>query len=138
MPTIKDVAAEAGVTSTTVSRVLNNRGYISEETREKVYSAMEKLNYMPNEMARNLSRQKSDYIGVILPSVEHPYFSKVLHWLGALCDKTQLQDNGLYFREQQGKKNYSILICSIHTEFLELLCAAISERRWNIWILTVH
>lgn len=81
MPTIKDVAAEAGVTSTTVSRVLNNRGYISEETREKVYSAMEKLNYMPNEMARNLSRQKSDYIGVILPSVEHPYFSKVLHWL---------------------------------------------------------
>ena len=59
MPTIKDVAAEAGVTSTTVSRVLNNRGYISEETREKVYSAMEKLNYMPNEMARNLSRQKS-------------------------------------------------------------------------------
>ena len=99
MPTIKDVAAEAGVTSTTVSRVLNNRGYISEETREKVYSAMEKLNYMPNEMARNLSRQKSDYIGVILPSVEHPYFSKVLH-----CDKTQLQDNGLYFREQQGKR----------------------------------
>ena len=77
MPTIKDVAAEAGVTSTTVSRVLNNRGYISEETREKVYSAMEKLNYMPNEMARNLSRQKSDYIGVILPS-SHPEYAHTL------------------------------------------------------------
>ena len=129
MPTIKDVAAEAGVTSTTVSRVLNNRGYISEETREKVYSAMEKLNYMPNEMARNLSRQKSDYIGVILPSVEHPYFSKVLHWL----------------EHYVTKHNYKImvciseiLICSILTEFWELLCAAISERRWNIWILTVR
>lgn len=95
MPTIKDVAAEAGVTSTTVSRVLNNRGYISEETREKVYSAMEKLNYMPNEMARNLSRQKSDYIGVILPSVEHPYFSKVLHWL----------------EHYVTKHNYKIMVC---------------------------
>ena len=126
MPTIKDVAAEAGVTSTTVSRVLNNRGYISEETREKVYSAMEKLNYMPNEMARNLSRQKSDYIGVILPSVEHPYFSKVLHWLEH------------YVTKHNYKIMVCILICSIHTEFLELLCAAISERRWNIWILTVH
>lgn len=95
MPTIKDVAAEAGVTYTTVSRVLNNRGYISEETREKVYSAMKKLNYMPNEMARNLSRQKSDYIGVILPSVEHPYFSKVLHWL----------------EHYVTKHNYKIMVC---------------------------
>lgn len=137
MPTIKDVAAEAGVTSTTVSRVLNNRGYISEETREKVYSAMEKLNYMPNEMARNLSRQKSDYIGVILPSVEHPYFSKVLHWLEHYVTKHNYKIM-VCISENSREKNYSILICSIHTEFLELLCAAISERRWNIWILTVH
>ena len=103
MPTIKDVAAEAGVTSTTVSRVLNNRGYISEETREKVYSAMKKLNYMPNEMARNLSRQKSDYIGVILPSVEHPYFSKVLHWL----------------EHYVTKHNYKIMVCISENSSLE-------------------
>lgn len=56
---------------------------------------MEKLNYMPNEMARNLSRQKSDYIGVILPSVEHPYFSKVLHWL----------------EHYVTKHNYKIMVC---------------------------
>ena len=118
MPTIKDVAAEAGVTSTTVSRVLNNRGYISEETREKVYSAMEKLNYMPNEMARNLSRQKSDYIGVILPSVEHPYFSKVLHWLEHYVTKHNYKIMVCISDEQAGKRKLiSILICSIHTEF---------------------
>ena len=53
--TLNDVAKEAGVTVTTVSRVLNNRGSISDKTREKVYQAMDKLNYVPNEMARSLS-----------------------------------------------------------------------------------
>ena len=50
-PGIKDVAKVAGVSPTTVSRVLNNRGYISEETRKKVYDAMEEINYYPNEIA---------------------------------------------------------------------------------------
>ncbi|MBO6046704.1 MAG: LacI family DNA-binding transcriptional regulator [Erysipelotrichaceae bacterium] len=75
MTTIKDVAKEAGLAVGTVSRVLNNRGYISDQTREKVYKAMEKLNYQPNEVARALSRQKSTLIGVIVPLVNHPYFS---------------------------------------------------------------
>ena len=49
MATLKDVARETGLTVSTVSRVLNNRGYISKEAREKVYEAMKKLNYQPNE-----------------------------------------------------------------------------------------
>ena len=51
MATLKDVAREAGLTVTTVSRVLNNRGYISEDARKKVADAMKKLNYRPNEVA---------------------------------------------------------------------------------------
>ena len=61
-PGIKDVAKVAGVSPTTVSRVLNNRGYISEETRKKVYDAMEKIGYHPNELAKNFFRQKSNII----------------------------------------------------------------------------
>ena len=48
MATLKDVARETGLTVSTVSRVLNNRGYISKEAREKVQEAMKKLNYQPN------------------------------------------------------------------------------------------
>ena len=78
MATLKDVAKASGLTVGTVSRVLNNRGYISDKTREKVYQVMKDLNYQPNETARALSKQKSNTIGVILPNIEHPYFAKVL------------------------------------------------------------
>ena len=67
MATLKDVAKAAGLSVGTVSRVLNNRGYISEETRQGVYTAMERLNYQPNEVARSLSRQKTNTIGLIMP-----------------------------------------------------------------------
>ena len=52
LATLKDVATKVGVSVTTVSRVLNNRGAISQETRDKVFQAVKELNYFPNEMAR--------------------------------------------------------------------------------------
>ena len=78
MATLKDVAAKAGVTVTTVSRILNNRGYIGEETRAKVYAAMKELHYQPNEIARSLSKKNNYTIGIIVPHVEHPYFAKLI------------------------------------------------------------
>ena len=78
MATLKDVAAECGLTVTTVSRVLNNRGYISDETRAKVFAAMEKLNYTPNEVARSLSKKATNTIGVIVPHIRHPYFAEMI------------------------------------------------------------
>lgn len=78
MATLKDVAKETGLTVNTVSRVLNNRGYISEATRQKVYDAMKKLNYRPNEVARSLSKQTTNTIGVIVPHIRHPYFSELI------------------------------------------------------------
>lgn len=78
MATLKDVAKETGLTVSTVSRVLNNRGYISEATRQKVYDAMKKLNYRPNEVARSLSKQTTNTIGVIVPHIRHPYFAELI------------------------------------------------------------
>lgn len=81
MATIRDVAEKAGVTVTTVSRVLNNRGYISDKTRKKVYEAMKELNYQPNELARSLYRRKSYLIGLLIPSVAHPFFAELTNYI---------------------------------------------------------
>lgn len=78
MATLKDVARETGLTVGTVSRVLNNRGYISDRTRFRVHEAMKKLNYRPNEIARGLSKQATNTIGVIVPHIRHPYFAELI------------------------------------------------------------
>lgn len=79
MTTLKDVAKLAGVTVTTVSRVLNNRGYISNDTRSNVMNAMKSLDYQPNELARSLIFQRSRIIGLIVPSVNHPFFCELVN-----------------------------------------------------------
>ncbi|MBP2629018.1 MAG: Transcriptional regulator [Firmicutes bacterium] len=81
MITLKDIALETGLTVTTVSRVLNNRGYISKDTRTRVYSAMDKLNYQPNEAARSLAKKSTNVIGVIVPDIGHPRFARIISLL---------------------------------------------------------
>jgi LacI family sucrose operon transcriptional repressor len=78
MATLKDVARETGYTVSTVSRILNNRGYISDEARQKVSEAMKKLNYQPNALARSLSKKSTNMIGIIVPHINHPYFSMII------------------------------------------------------------
>lgn len=74
MATLKDVAEKVGVSITTVSRVMNGRGSISRETRDKVFAAMKELNYFPNEMARSLGNKSSHLIGLIVPYIDHAFF----------------------------------------------------------------
>ncbi|MCX7771575.1 MAG: LacI family transcriptional regulator [Clostridia bacterium] len=68
--TIKDVAKEANVSPATISYVLNGKENISEETKARVYQAMEKLNYIPNLSARGLVKNTSELIGVVIPQTE--------------------------------------------------------------------
>ena len=70
MATLKDVAERVGVSITTVSRVLNNRGSISQKTKDEVFKAMKELDYFPNEMARSLSTKNSHVIGLIVPYID--------------------------------------------------------------------
>jgi LacI family sucrose operon transcriptional repressor len=75
--TIKDVAARAGVTVTTVSRYLNRRGYMSDATRDRIRQAMTELYYVPSELARSLLRRRSSIIGLIIPTTNHPFFGQL-------------------------------------------------------------
>lgn len=76
-PTLADVAKRAGVSLTTVSRVLNNRGYLSQSTKDNVARAIEELDYRPNQVARALVDQRTRIVGVILPTVALPFFGQV-------------------------------------------------------------
>lgn len=80
MAGIRDVAVYAGVGVGTVSRALNKTGYVSEETRKKIDEAVKALNYQPNELARNLYRNRSGIIGVIVPDLENPFFAKFMKY----------------------------------------------------------
>ncbi|KAE8129551.1 LacI family DNA-binding transcriptional regulator [Bifidobacterium tibiigranuli] len=72
---MRDVAKEAGVSLSTVSLVVNDTGYVSDDMRERVAVAMKKLDYIPNELARNFYRDRTNMIGVIVPTISHPFFS---------------------------------------------------------------
>lgn len=82
---ISDVAKLAGVSVTTVSRVMNNRGYISKETRDNVHRAMEELNYFPNDLARALFNKRTNLIGLIVPTTSNPFFGELSFHIESIC-----------------------------------------------------
>jgi len=77
IPTIDDVARVAGVSKSTVSRVLNNTAKISIGTRRRVLEVAKRLQYEPNNIARSLTKKKTFTIGVILEDILNPFFSEV-------------------------------------------------------------
>lgn len=124
MATLKDVARETGLTVTTVSRVLNNRGYISEETREKVYEAMKKLNYRPNEVARSLSKKSTNTIGVIVPHIRHPYFSELISNLENEASKRGYKMILCNSQEKENKEREYLDMCTSNRVAGIVLCSA--------------
>jgi LacI family fructose operon transcriptional repressor len=77
MPSIKEVADAAGVSTATVSRVLADKPHVRPEIRERVLAAVETLNYRPNRVARSLRVQQSNTIGLIVADIQNPFFTSV-------------------------------------------------------------
>jgi LacI family transcriptional regulator len=81
--TILDVAAEAGVSSGTVSRVLNNDAHVRPETRQRVLDVMQRLGYVANRQARSLAGGRSNTIGVLVPDLGTGYIGEIIRGIDA-------------------------------------------------------
>lgn len=95
-PKLSDVARVAGVSPTTVSRVLNRRGYLSQATIEKVQAAMAEIGYRPNAVARSLQGRQTRMVGIVFPSVAHPFYGQM----------------GAEIESELARADYRVLLCN--------------------------
>lgn len=89
--TLRDVSAASGVSEMTVSRVLRNRGDVSDATRQKVLEAAKTLGYVPNKIAGALASQRVNLVAVIIPSLSNMVFPEVLSGINATFEDSPLQ-----------------------------------------------
>ncbi|WP_430481590.1 LacI family DNA-binding transcriptional regulator [Rossellomorea marisflavi] len=91
MPTIKEVAKMAEVSSATVSRFLNNSGYVGEEARKRILKVIEETGYVPSENAKSLRTKQTKVIGVILPKISTETSSRLVRGLDEVLAKEGYQ-----------------------------------------------
>jgi LacI family transcriptional regulator len=96
MPTIYDVARAAGVSTSTVSHVINGTRYVSDKTKQRVQQAMEQLRFRPNSLARSLVRQETRTIALIVPDNVNPFFAELARGI---------EDHGF-------EAGYNVLLCN--------------------------
>ncbi|MFF7899039.1 LacI family DNA-binding transcriptional regulator [Streptomyces sp. NPDC088817] len=99
-PTIRDVAARAGVSKSLVSLVLRGSGSVRPEKRQAVLAAVEELGYRPNAAARSLSERRTRTVGVLLNDMRNPWFVELLDGLNS-----RLHDAGLHMLLADGHLN---------------------------------
>src|SRR3954463_6175951 len=103
--TIHDVAARAGVSVATVSRVLNGKELVRDETAQHVLAVAKSLRYVPNVAARSLSIRRSQTIGIVLPDVHGEFFSEVIRGIDVAARK----------------ERYHILVSGSHSDAREMI-----------------
>ncbi|MGH9458276.1 MAG: LacI family DNA-binding transcriptional regulator [Thermoanaerobaculia bacterium] len=110
--TIKDVAALAGVSVATVSRVLNEKGLVREDTVRRVLDAAKELNYVPHGGARSLSTRRTSTVGVVLPDLHGEFFSEVIRGIDVAARHS----------------GYHLLVSGSHSDWNEMAAVLLAVR----------
>lgn len=105
MAGIKDVARQAGVSPTTISRYLNNHLELPEATRSRIDAAIEQLGYRPNLLAKRLSTGKAEIIGVVAPEIANPFFTNLV---AAIEDEAERHGYSVLLSSTRGMRTREI------------------------------
>jgi LacI family transcriptional regulator len=130
--TISDVAREAGVSLMTVSRVVNNKEGVSQDTRQQILEIIEKMGYRPSSIARSLVTRRTGTLGLIVPDIANPYFSSMAHGVAEvayaqgfsvlLCDAEEKPQRELDLLEVLAEKQVDgVLLAAPRQEAARLL-----------------
>ncbi|HEX7063996.1 MAG TPA: LacI family DNA-binding transcriptional regulator [Bacillales bacterium] len=129
MATIGDVAELAGLSRATVSRVMNNHPYVSEEKKKLVHEAMHQLGYVPNSLAKRLRTQTTETIAVLIPRISNPFFSSMVEAMEikAAEDNFQL----IVCQTRSDKQRELVYLEWLKTKQIGGVILASSENNWE-------
>lgn len=129
MSTIRDVAKRAGVAPITVSRVINDSGYVSDETRARVQAAIEELQYVPNSLSRSLRFKRTHTIALILSDITNPFWTTITRGVEDTCSVHNMNVFLCNTDESQTKfDNYVDVLLQRQTDGFLLVPAKDSKR----------
>ncbi|BAK11157.1 HTH-type transcriptional repressor PurR [Pantoea ananatis AJ13355] len=124
MATIKDVAKRAGVSTTTVSHVINKTRFVAEDTREAVWEAIRELHYSPSAVARSLKVNHTKTLGLLATSSEAPYFAEIIEAVENHCfDKGYTLILGNAHNDLQKQRAYLSMMAQKRVDGLLVMCS---------------
>ncbi|WP_028025387.1 substrate-binding domain-containing protein [Enterovibrio calviensis] len=128
MATIKDVARMAGVSTTTVSHVINKTRFVAENTTKKVWAAVDDLNYAPSAVARSLKCNSTRTIGMLVTKSTNPFFAEVVHGVEEYCYK---EGYTLILCNTEGnlakQRDYLRMLAEKRVDGLLVMCSDLNE-----------
>ncbi|WP_448317263.1 LacI family DNA-binding transcriptional regulator [Streptomyces sp. CO7] len=132
-PTIKTVAARAGVGRTTVSRVLNGSELVSSDARERVLRAIKELNYVPNSVARGLVTSRTEAVALVIPESEsrlgsEPFFAALIRGVSGVLTETRTQLQLVLVRDQLERDQLTASIATRRVDGVLLVSVRAQER----------